>query len=52
MTSGGKRHGAGRPKGTTKPPTIRITIPLRFLSKVRALVRNDYMERLENINKK
>ena len=52
MTSGGKRHGAGRPKGTTKPPTIRITIPLRFLLKVRAFIRGLYGEELENINKK
>ncbi len=38
MTSGGKRAGAGRPKGK---PTTRIRVPVRFLLKIK-----NYINRL------
>jgi len=35
MSKGGKREGAGRPKGE---PTVRISVPVRFRTRVKSYI--------------
>jgi hypothetical protein len=43
---GGKRKGAGRPKGTTKPPTSRITLELELANWIKDVKNQDIIRGL------
>lgn len=45
MPRGGTKKGAGRPRGE---PTIRIRIPIIFLTKIRILIKKLFEEKNDN----